>query len=516
MLLNLWNFQPSAQINDSKFLFVREIDCNLSHSELAGFVAIQNFLIRSQLGLEKIEIKDKLIAVSPTDRDPMKPWLDYTSFGIYEVDKIVRCYRIDKKNYKKYVSAVQNDSMELGDKVEIIRKIEDSYKKEDELKYIVTFGSTVIRFDHLDVIRGMDTYYKYSNILPRYYGKPIHFSFRIDGRIVESKPDRRFCTVVSKKNDIPIIGTLLRSVSIVGRKGPGFGFPEETIRRYKDGNCGLLAVKLKEKLGYLWEMYSVFLLDRDRETDEIPKGTVPVHYILGAPEGMFIDIDGFKAKDEVIDEWNQFDREYTAILKPTEENMDNEDYMKYFCDKHYRDASEIVNKILRKIENDFQIMKTSTVDNHPFKTFSIPSFRRTFPTDRDLLNRIACNNKTMSDLGIGPKIYSQEIFQDKLITVTEYLPITVTKSLLEENFDKIHNLIKKMHSNGIYHGDLHGGNIMFTSEGELRIIDWDTLFYEVELDSPLFKEWIRAAFEMEKEEFLDHETNTGWKGIPYE
>ena len=128
--------------------------------------------------------------------------------------------------------------------------------------------------------------------------------------------------------------------------------------------------------------------------------------------------------------------------------------------------------------------------------------------------RVIGNYRLFSALNIGPLFYEYNIIDEKiLIIITEYLPSELTKEITENNYDTIKNWIKRIHDMGIFHGDLHGGNIRFNSSNELRMIDLETVFYKDELDNQIILEWVEEGFDMDLTEFIEHEEVYGFKII---
>ena len=120
-------------------------------------------------------------------------------------------------------------------------------------------------------------------------------------------------------------------------------------------------------------------------------------------------------------------------------------------------------------------------------------------------------------MGIGSEICSKFCSSngfESVVFMMEYLPIPATTKLIAENAENIQTLINRMHSLGIYHGDLHGGNIAFTKKMEPRIIDLDTVFYANELDSKIVKLWAEKGFDMTVPELIEWEREENWKLVP--
>lgn len=138
-----------------------------------------------------------------------------------------------------------------------------------------------------------------------------------------------------------------------------------------------------------------------------------------------------------------------------------------------------------------------------------------------LIERVIMNYRLCDKLNIGPKIYKTfDIFDTKII-IYQYLEHKITQEYLDLYGDIIKQFIQSIHSKGIYHGDLHSNNIRMDTEGKLKIIDLETLFYNDEIDinnnvmyNPLIGEWINNSFEIyDIKEFITHELNNNWRYI---
>jgi RIO-like serine/threonine protein kinase len=117
-----------------------------------------------------------------------------------------------------------------------------------------------------------------------------------------------------------------------------------------------------------------------------------------------------------------------------------------------------------------------------FETLQIPYDRFQSPEQVAEAYEIS---KRAAELGIGPKIY------DSFVTLNDsgYAQIVKVFELLEgaswvdtewksdeekkKALTELRSKIKTMNEAGIIHHDLHGGNIMVTSKGDIYIVDFD-------------------------------------------
>lgn len=169
----------------------RKVKLELSYGEIAGFVVTQNFLLQIQIDedynagknfLEEYnedELKN-LVAISPLGREPRNPWSDSGPFGIYEVDIILDDNRVSRENYEEYVK-ILDDNSDYFVRSDKLKKLREPYKSKG-LRSMLKFGFHQLFHEFGDVIRGIDTYYQFVGIHSQYYGSPINFSFRINGK----------------------------------------------------------------------------------------------------------------------------------------------------------------------------------------------------------------------------------------------------------------------------------------------------------------------------------------------
>lgn len=108
-------------------------------------------------------------------------------------------------------------------------------------------------------------------------------------------------------------------------------FDQKIIKKYSDGDCGVLAVSLSKKLQ--WYIYGIFLGE---------KNSVPAHYVLRAPGGeFFLDITGLRSKEYFERYWynyfvNEDYQNVKVVFNKVDDELSNPDY--------YRDAFDGVDK----------------------------------------------------------------------------------------------------------------------------------------------------------------------------
>lgn len=160
------------------------------------------------------------------------------------------------------------------------------------------------------------------------------------------------------------------------------------------------------------------------------------------------------------------------------------------------------------------VMKIVDPAFHPFSR--LKSFNDEFPTKSALSHRMHANYNFASSSKLGPKLFDSFLCNENLVIITEYLPTKFESSMIDQYQSKIQSMIKKLHDDGIIHGDLHGGNIMIDAHGNPKIVDWDTTFlFDEYKNTALYKEWVSGGFGMDTlQELIDHEYESNWKIVP--
>lgn len=194
-----------------------------------------------------------------------------------------------------------------------------------------------------------------------------------------------------------------------------------------------------------------------------------------------------------------------------------------YSDYLYEEAMEDVHIVKRLSSNTHvirlfgkeHVMKVITKTTHPWKVL-LP---RMGLSNYELLDRVANNYAIFERNGLGCKVLVQKCIRGRgtpcLVLFMDYLHHPATTKLNEEHSDKIEALIEKMHNLGIYHGDLHGENIMYNEEMEPIFLDLDTVFYREEIDSsPIPKVWAREGFNMTVEELIEYEKKENYRLVP--
>lgn len=95
--------------------------------------------------------------------------------------------------------------------------------------------------------------------------------------------------------------------------------------------------------------------------------------------------------------------------------------------------------------------------------------------------------------GIAPRILGVKYRKNSVCIEMEKLNQTLyqkcknTKCLSQTDYSNLSDLIKKMHSIGVYHMDLHAGNIMVDKNNIFKIIDFESaLLYRNQHITPNF------------------------------
>jgi len=303
-----------------------------------------------------------------------------------------------------------------------------------------------------------------------------------------------------------VLGQLTPNIYLLDTENTGlFNFPSNIVKKYIEGNCGILATQLINLLGGKWGMYSVFIEDN--------KWAVPAHYIIRYDQSdLYIDIIGVRTKDKIVGEWKKYALdnkiEPHIIIKKTGPHMDNPDYE---CNDFTGELQVISQQIAHILYERFKILKIIEVRRHPF--FELSSYTKVYKKDKFLLGRVACNYTLLASLGIGPKV-DTFLCDHALVVIMQYLPISSTNDRNAKHSSEITSIIHKMHDLYIFHGDLHGSNIAYDDKMHPYIIDADTLFLKQELDSnEVVNEWLKFGFGMNINQYENHEKNIGWRYI---
>ena len=135
--------------------------------------------------------------------------------------------------------------------------------------------------------------------------------------------------------------------------------------------------------------------------------------------------------------------------------------------------------------------------------------------------RIINNYKLCSILNIGPKLHQSFSVRNYPIMILEYLPHNITEEMIYKYGDKYKEFVERFHNLGIYHGDLHGGNMRLDKNMNIKMIDLGKLFFDDEINinlnisiNPIVKEWLESGYDIKNiKDFITYESNECWKII---
>ena len=84
-------------------------------------------------------------------------------------------------------------------------------------------------------------------------------------------------------------------------------------------------------------------------------------------------------------------------------------------------------------------------------------------------------SKKMGEIGVGPSVYysdSKNMEMENLVTKGGKSLDNLGRPLNRAEFDDLVSKVDKMHSEGVYHRDLHHGNIIVMPNNQVKIIDF--------------------------------------------
>ncbi len=167
------------------------------------------------------------------------------------------------------------------------------------------------------------------------------------------------------------------------------------------------------------------------------------------------------------------------------------------------------------INNDDYIIHIVDIKVHPW--ISEPSFD--IMDSNKYIERTINNYRLCSKLNIGPKLYQTLNVYGYELMLLEYLPHNITEYIIENYSDQIKIFISNIHKLGIYHGDLHSSNIAMDKNMKFKLLDFETMFFNDEINiesnisyNPIIKEWIENGFSnnMTIKQFIEYEANKNW------
>lgn len=198
--------------------------------------------------------------------------------------------------------------------------------------------------------------------------------------------------------------------------------------------------------------------------------------------------------------------------------------------------NQIMDEVIEYIEQNFQIVERYKHDiykiiiDDEYYILLIPEVSRLMLWDMlpsfeimsdKYTQRIIDNYRLCSTLNLGPKLYRTFNVNGFIVLIMEYFPFHIPEEMVNIHPEIFTSFIAHMHGLGIFHGDLHTGNLMLDKNHQLRIIDFETMFYLDELDlvndkcfNPLIQEHIEDVFNIKSiNEFIDWELNHDWKRV---
>lgn len=194
------------------FTFLREVELNFSEEMLTGFIFVPDCLLQIVVDINYPDRRlvlrnfkdsdfDKIIYLSPLDREPTHPWNEGGSVtGFYLFDRIKMHCNVPHEHYEEYLRLIDRRDALLGKYTEedydkywkAIEPIEKRIKEISTLppfsknNYEILFGESSGYFSNSDFICGMKTFYEYTGIDSNFYGTPENFNLKVDGRLTKA------------------------------------------------------------------------------------------------------------------------------------------------------------------------------------------------------------------------------------------------------------------------------------------------------------------------------------------
>lgn len=182
------------------------------------------------------------------------------------------------------------------------------------------------------------------------------------------------------------------------------------------------------------------------------------------------------------------------------------DALREKCDSTYifekvlsHSGSKVTVALIADPQGEKYVVKVLNYDNHPL---------RDVMGEEDPLVRTKEMNQLFFDLGLGLKPIHALLYQDSLITVTQYVPGSYIDFWDEEGqrYDpdflvRCRRLVEKLHSHELCHGDLNEFNFVVREDGEPILIDVDAAFFFEESEKE-FAQLVMGGYDCETlEEF---------------